>query len=94
MAGHVLMVSDGPALSTPQIVRALGKALGTKPILLPMPNSLMKILGILFFQSASVERLIGSLAVDDSETHQLLQWSPPFSLQEGLEQTVRRRETS
>ena len=36
-----------------------------------------------------VNRLIGSLRVNSSRTRKILEWNPPFSLDEGLEKTVR-----
>ena len=35
-----------------------------------------------------MDRLIGSLTVDTKKITEELDWSPPFSLQEGLEETV------
>ena len=39
-------------------------------------------------KTKEVNRLIGSLRIDSSHTCKILEWNPPFSLDEGLEKTV------
>jgi nucleoside-diphosphate-sugar epimerase len=49
---------------------------------------LLKLAGALFGKADQVERLVGSLQVDSCKIRRELGWVPPYSLQQGLEQTV------
>jgi nucleoside-diphosphate-sugar epimerase len=86
--GRVWMVSDGTDVSTPQLLRALGLAMGRSVKLMPMPVSLLRLAGTLAGRRAEVDRLCGSLVVDISETRSTLDWTPPLTLQAGLERTA------
>ena len=53
-----------------------------------MPVSLMKVVSSLIDKSSEIDKLIGSLRIDNSHAHEILKWSPPYSLNEGLEKTI------
>ena len=84
----VFMVSDGADLSTPELIRRLGVAMGRPARLLPVPVTVLRALGALCGRGAEVERLCGSLAVDISSTCSDLGWRPPVSVDEGLARTA------
>lgn len=86
--GRVWMVSDGSDVSTTDLVRALALAMGRKARLLPVPVRLLYLAGTLAARQAEIDRLCGSLVVDISETREQLEWTPPLTLQAGLERTV------
>jgi nucleoside-diphosphate-sugar epimerase len=86
--GQVWMVSDGADLSTPDLIRALGRAMGRGVRLVAVPLSLLRMGGVLLGRRAEVARLCGSLVVDISDTCSRLNWMPPLSLQTGLERSV------
>lgn len=88
-AGETFLVSDGSVMSTAELVRALGAALGRRPRLLPVPPAALRLAGAVTGRGAAVDRLTGSLVVDDAHLRQRLGWTPPFSVREGLEATVR-----
>lgn len=76
-AGKTFYVADGEALSTPELCRSIGRALGKPARLFPFPPALVPF-----------ERLTGSLVVDDTELRRSLGWRPPFSVEEGLRATA------
>ena len=39
-------------------------------------------------RTAAVDRLLGSLAVDDSKIRKELGWKPPYTMAEGLKETA------
>jgi UDP-glucose 4-epimerase len=88
-ANEVFLVSDGQDLSTADLVRAVARAAGRRPMLLPVPPSLMRLAGSLLGKRDQVDRLLGSLAVDISKDWKLLGWTPPVSVEEGLRKTVK-----
>lgn len=87
-AGKTFLVSDGDDVSTPELVRRIAAALGRRPFLLPLPVSWMQWAGRMLGKQAAVDRLMGSLCVDSSALREDLGWSPPYSMQEGLEVTA------
>lgn len=69
-------------------MQQLALALRTNPRLLPIPTSLLSLLGRLSGKQAEFSRLTGSLVIDPSEAFQTLNWQPPFSTSEGLQITA------
>lgn len=88
--GQTFLSSDGEDLSSPELARRLGRALGCSPRLLPIPPVLLRLAGRITGRSAAVGRLLGSLQVDASATRDILGWSPPFTLDEGLAAMAKR----
>jgi nucleoside-diphosphate-sugar epimerase len=76
-AGKTFYVADGKALSTPALCRAIGDALGRPARLFHFPARLLPL-----------DKLKGSLVVDDALLRDELGWKPPFSFQEGLSATA------
>ena len=87
-ANRTFFVSDDHDVSTPQLIREIAVALGKKPLLLPFPPLLLHGVGLLFGRKEQLAHLTGSLQVDVSSIKTMLDWQPPFSLQQGLAQTV------
>lgn len=88
-AGKAYLVSDGEDISIPDLLRQLGDAMGHPARLLPCHPVLLKLAGRLLGKSDQVERLLGSLQVDSSKIRRELDWSPPYTLQEGLQATAK-----
>jgi UDP-glucose 4-epimerase len=88
-AGQTFLVSDDQDISTPELLRLLAKAMNKKAWLFPMFGSVLRIAGRLTGFSGEVARLCGSLQVDISCTKELLGWTPPITLEKGIQNTVR-----
>lgn len=87
-AGQTYLVSDGEDISTPDLLRQLGAAMGHPARLFSCLPVLLKLAGGLTDKADQVERLLGSLQVDSSKIRRELGWQPPFSLQQGLQATA------
>ena len=87
-AGQTYLVSDGDDVSTPELLRELGDAMGHPARLLPCPQALLKLAGRLTGKADQVERLLGSLRVDSDKIRRELGWTPPYTPQQGLQLTV------
>ena len=83
-ANQTFMVSDGEDLSTRQLLRRMGGALGRQARLVPIPAWLLEAGASLLGKRALAQRLCGSLQVDISKTRELLNWSPPLGVDEAL----------
>lgn len=88
-AGRTYLVRDGEDVSTPELVRRLGRHLGKPARLFALPAPLLEGLAALVGRRADVQRLTGSLVVDDSRIRRELNWIPPRTLDEGLAQMTR-----
>jgi nucleoside-diphosphate-sugar epimerase len=86
--GRAWMVSDGQDLSTPELVKRIGKAMDRRVSLLPVPVSFLGACARLTGHAAEVRRLCGSLCVDIGDTRTELGWSPVVSVDEALSRTV------
>ncbi len=92
-------VSDGEDLSTPELVRAIARALGRPARLVPVPAALFRAAGRigdalapwlrLPVTSSRVQRLLDSLQVDSSRFRRELGFVPAYSVEGGMRQTAR-----
>lgn len=87
-ANQTFLVSDGEDVSLPELVKHIRTALGRPARLLPVPVGLFKLAGALTGKQSVVDRLVGDLQVDTTNTRELLGWTPPFTLEQGLQATV------
>ncbi len=82
--GNTYLISDGEDISTPDLVRAVAKALEVPARLFPCPAALLKIAAGTAGRSGAVSRLTGSLQIDSSKIRRELDWKPHCRLAEGL----------
>lgn len=83
-ANQVFLVSDGEDLSTADLLRRMGDALGQTARLFYMPPTALKLGAQAINKPGIYQRLCGSLQLDIAKTRQLLDWTPPVSVDEGL----------
>lgn len=87
-AGQTFLVSDGEDLSTPELIKRLGNALGKPARLYPISPNLLAKIGKFTNRSAAMDRLLGSLVIDSQKIRQTLNWQPPFTVNDGLKMTT------
>lgn len=87
-AGEAFFVADGESPSTGELVTRMGHLMKHPARLVPVPVPLLKLGGRVTGRSGHVDRLVGSLTVSTAKARRLLGWSPRFSLDEGLRETV------
>jgi len=88
-ANQTFLVSDGEDLSTTELLRRMGKALGKPARLLPIPASLLEMGATLLGKKEVAQRLLGSLQVDIEHTCDTLSWKPKVTVDEALAKTAR-----
>lgn len=89
-ANQVFLAGDGEDLSTTELLRGVGKAIGKPARLIPVPAGLLQFGATLLGRKAMAQRLLGSLQVDISKTCELLDWKPPYTVEEGLRRCFER----
>ena len=87
-ANQTFLVSDGYDLSTTQLLRQMGDSLGKPAHLVPVPVWMLEVGTALLGKRELAQRLCGNLQVDISRTKDVLGWSPPMSVDEGLKLTA------
>jgi UDP-N-acetyl-alpha-D-quinovosamine dehydrogenase len=87
-AGQTYLLCDGEDVSTPALLRTLAAALGVSARLFPFPPWLLRMLAKLAGKGAQTDRLVGSLRVDSGKIRGQLDWTPPHTLQQGLQATA------
>jgi nucleoside-diphosphate-sugar epimerase len=83
-ANQTFLVSDGEDLSTAQLLKCMGAAIGQPARLFYMPPTLLKLGAGVLSRPDIYQRLCGSLQLDIAKTRQLFGWTPPLSVDEGL----------
>lgn len=87
-ANQTFLVSDGEDVSTTGLLRRMGLAMNRPARLLPVPTGLLKLAATLAGRPDMAQRLCGSLQVDIEKTRQVLGWSPPLTLDQGLKKAA------
>lgn len=88
-ANQVFLVSDGEDLSTTELLRRMGQALGKPARLLPVPAGLLSAGAKALGKGSLSQRLCGSLQVDIKKTRDLLGWRPPVQVDTALQAAAR-----
>ena len=87
-AGRIILARDGDALSTPDLVHAIGTALGRKARCFPFPVAALRFGAHVTGFGGMAARLIDDLRIDDMPTRQHLGWQPRWTLAEALKKTA------
>jgi len=86
--GATFHVADREVVSTPDFVRRLAAARGRRARLFPVPPRALRLVGAALGRGDAVARLLDSLVVDAGLIARVLDWSPPYTLDDGLARTV------
>ena len=87
-ANQTFLVSDNEDLSTTDLLKRLAKALDKPARLIPVPMPLLQATAQILGKPALAQRLCGSLQVDIRKTQRMLNWTPPYTVDEGLQATA------
>lgn len=87
-ANQVFLASDGEDVSTAMLLERLGAALGRPARLVRVPPVLLCAGAAMLGRRDMARRLLGSLQLDITRTRELLGWTPPVSLEQGLKRAA------
>lgn len=85
---QTFLVADGEDLSTTELLRRVGLAMGKPARLIPVPVGLLKFGAALLGKQAVAKRLCGNLQVDISKARGLLGWKPVVSVDDALKKAT------
>ena len=89
IAGQTFLVSDGEDLSTPELIRLLASTMGQPVKLFTVPTFVLKFLGFIIGKQSEINRLTGSLVVDNSYAREILNWTPLVSVEKGIRKMIK-----
>jgi nucleoside-diphosphate-sugar epimerase len=87
-AGQTYLVSDGDDVSTAMLVDLIARSLGRSSRAFNFPSGLLRAAANLLGRAEQMDRLFGSLRVDDEKLRRELGWVPPYTLEQGLRATA------
>lgn len=87
-ANQTFLVSDGEDLSTPELVRRMAHAAGQSARLVAVPLWLLSAGARIFGKQDRLQRLCGNLQLDIAKNLDVLGWTPPVSVSQGLRLAV------
>jgi len=88
-ARETFLVSDGQDVSIPDLIKMIADGMGKKAVLFHLQPSILKILCRIFGKPEELEKVTGTLFVDISKIRNLLGWKPPFTMEEGIRETIK-----
>ncbi|CAH0341995.1 SDR family oxidoreductase [Rhizobium sp. CECT 9324] len=83
-AGQTFLASDGEDVSVAELVRRIRRLEGRTSALLPVPSVLLHSAARILGREEMYQRLAGYLEADLSKTKALLNWTPPYTIDQGL----------
>ncbi len=87
-ANQIFLAGDGEDLSTTELLQRMAKAMGKPARLIPVPAKVLGLGATLLGKSSIAQRLCESLQVDFTKVRNVLGWTPPISVDEGLRRTA------
>jgi UDP-glucose 4-epimerase len=91
-SGQVFLVSDARDLSSSELITIIAKQKQKPSRLVPVPVWLLNFVGRILDKSQEIERLCSSLQVNIQKNKDLLNWSPPWSVEDGVRKAVEYQE--
>ena len=88
-AGKIFLVSDNKDMSTPELIKKIGKAMGKSQHFIPLPVFILRFLGAMIGKSPEIERLVSNLQVDCNNTFEVLGWRPPVNPEDTILKTIK-----
>ncbi|WP_412499125.1 UDP-glucose 4-epimerase family protein [Vibrio furnissii] len=85
---RTFLVSDNYDVSTSTLLRQIATAMNKPSRLFSVPTSWLCYVAALIGKKAIAERVCGNLQLDITDTIQVLDWSPVYSFEEGIQRTT------
>lgn len=87
-ARGIYLVCDNEIISTPELIRKVASKLNRPARIFYLPYFLVKLAAKVTGNKASLDRLVNSLTVDSSKIRYELNWHPPLTMEEGLNEII------
>jgi nucleoside-diphosphate-sugar epimerase len=81
-------ITDGLPLSTAELIRRMATTMGHQAVLLPVPPGLLRAAATVIGAGPTMSRMLGSLTFDSARITEVVGWTPPITVDEGLRRAV------
>ena len=88
-ARGAFLFGDEETVSTTELVSRIARMFGRPARLFPVPLAFLHLAGTIAGRRGDIRRLTENLVIDTSRARRLLDWRPPYTLDEGLANTSR-----
>lgn len=88
-ASKTFLICDGKNISTPELMKMIAQTFKRPLRIFPLPFFLIRWVGKLLGKSPAIDRLWGSLTIDSSKLQRDLDWKPVYTMEEGIQETVK-----
>ncbi len=86
---QIFLVSDGEDISPVDLIRLISRKMGKDVMFFSLPAVFLDILAKAFGKGEEFKKLTRQILIDSSKLRNLLNWKPPFTIEEGIRETVR-----
>jgi nucleoside-diphosphate-sugar epimerase len=87
-ANQIFLVSDDEDVSTTTLLCLISQIMGRPARLFNVSCDLLRFFAKVFGKAEDIGRLCGSLQIDIQKTRNVLGWSPPLTLEQGLKKMI------
>ena len=87
---ETFVVADKDDISTADLIRILAGGMGKKIWLIPVPVPLLKTAANLLGRGGLCRQLCGNLQINITKANEMLGWTPPVSIRDGLHMAAKR----
>lgn len=88
-AGHLFLISDNEDVTVSELIWRIAHLMGRKTISVPLPERLLRFAASIAGREQEIRRLADPLRVSAAKAVSALDWTPPLTLDAGLEEVVR-----
>lgn len=88
-ANQTFLVSDGQDVTVTDLINMLASAMGKKVRFFSFPRGILKAVCRLIGKSRELDKLTQTLVINSCKIRNLLGWKPPFTIEQGIKETVR-----
>jgi nucleoside-diphosphate-sugar epimerase len=82
--GETFLIAEKTPRATPELIEALGRALGQPVRLFPMPLNILRFLANVLGKGAEMEKFCGSLEVSSEKASRVLGWHPRVTFEQQI----------
>ncbi len=87
-ANETFLISDGQDVSITYLLKTLARAQDRTAWLIPVPATWLKWILVIVGKQDLAQRLLGDLQIDSTKARVLLGWRPPYTVEQGLTDSV------
>ena len=86
-SSNTFLLSDAESISTNKLVKLIANGFDYEPNLFPLNESVLNLFSLFLGKKEALSKLTNSLEIDPKPSLEALNWTPPFTIEEGIYKT-------